>query len=60
MRQEGRMAKRRSYTKEEREAVVADVPALGVTEAAKKHRIDHYMWDVARVHEELLSKELKK
>ncbi len=24
-----------------------------MTEAAKKHRIDHYMWDVARVHCEL-------
>jgi putative transposase len=33
------MAKRRSYTKEEREAVVADVPALGVTEAARKHGV---------------------
>lgn len=30
---------RRSYTKEQREAAVADVPALGVMEAAKKHGI---------------------
>jgi len=28
---------RRSYTKEQREAAVADVPTLGVIEAAKKH-----------------------
>jgi transposase-like protein len=39
MRQEGRMAKRRTYTKEEREAVLADVVVLGVTEAGKKHGI---------------------
>jgi transposase InsO family protein len=32
-------SKRRSYTKEQREAVLADVPALGVSEAAKKHGI---------------------
>jgi transposase InsO family protein len=30
---------RRSYTKEQRQAVLADVPALGVNEAAKKHGI---------------------
>ncbi len=39
MRQEDRMAERRTYTKEEREAVLADVPALGVTEASEKHGI---------------------
>jgi len=33
------MAKRRSYTKEERDAVLAGVPALGVNEAAKKHSV---------------------
>ncbi|XYI01006.1 transposase [Sorangium sp. So ce1128] len=33
------MAKRRSYTKEEREAVLADVPALGVVEASRKHGV---------------------
>jgi transposase-like protein len=33
------MASRQSYTKEQREAAVADVPALGVTEAAEKHGI---------------------
>jgi len=32
-------SKRRSYTKEEREAVLADVPALGVMEAARKHGV---------------------
>jgi lipoprotein NlpI len=31
-----------------------------MTLAAQKHRIDHYMWDVARVHEGLLRKELNK
>jgi lipoprotein NlpI len=31
-----------------------------VNEAAEKHRIGHYMWDVARVHRDLLAKELKK
>ena len=30
-------SKRRSYTKGERDAAVADVPALGVIGAAKKH-----------------------
>ena len=30
-----------------------------MTEAAGKYRIDHYMGDVARVHEELLRKEGK-
>src|SRR5262245_46360170 len=33
------MAKRRSYTKEERDAVLADVPALGVNAAARKHSV---------------------
>jgi transposase InsO family protein len=33
------MAKRRSYTKEERDAVLADVPALGINEAARKHGV---------------------
>jgi transposase-like protein len=33
------MAARRSYTKEEREAVLADVPALGINAAATKHGI---------------------
>jgi transposase-like protein len=33
------MAERRSYTKEQREAAVADVPALGVNAAAKKHGV---------------------
>jgi lipoprotein NlpI len=28
--------------------------------ATEKHRIGHYMWDVARVHRDLLAKELKK
>jgi lipoprotein NlpI len=28
--------------------------------ATEKHRIAHYMWDVARVHRDLLAKELKK
>lgn len=32
-------SKRRSYTKEQRDAAVADVPALGVMGAAKKHGI---------------------
>jgi lipoprotein NlpI len=31
-----------------------------LNQAAEKHRIDHYMWDVARVHRDLLAKELKK
>lgn len=31
-----------------------------MTQAAQKYRIEHYMWDVARVHEELLRKELQK
>ena len=40
-RQEGRMetSNRQSYTKEQRAAAVADVPALGVNEAAKKHGV---------------------
>jgi hypothetical protein len=25
-------------------------------EASEKHRIDHYMWDVARVHRDVLKK----
>src|SRR6185312_11936168 len=33
------MAARRSYTKEQREAVLADVPTLGVSAAAKKHGV---------------------
>jgi transposase InsO family protein len=33
------MVARRSYTKEEREAVVADVPALGINAAARKHKV---------------------
>jgi putative transposase len=33
------MAARRSYTKEQREAVLADVPRLGVNAAAKKHGV---------------------
>jgi putative transposase len=33
------MAARRSYTKEEREAVLADVPGLGINAAATKHGI---------------------
>ncbi len=33
------MAARRSCTKEEREVVLADVPALGVNAAAKKHGV---------------------
>jgi transposase len=33
------MAARRSYPKEERETVLADVPALGVNAAAKKHDV---------------------
>jgi transposase-like protein len=33
------MAKRRSYTKEERDAVLADVPGLGVNAAARKHGV---------------------
>ena len=28
--------------------------------AAEDHRIGHYMWDVARVHRDLLRKELEK
>jgi lipoprotein NlpI len=31
-----------------------------LTEAADKHKIGHYMWDVARVHMELLKKEMEK
>ncbi len=31
-----------------------------LTVAAEKHRIGHYMWDVARVHRDLLKKELSK
>jgi lipoprotein NlpI len=31
-----------------------------LTEAADKHKIGHYMWDVARVHAELLKKEMEK
>src|SRR6185437_6005361 len=33
------MAARRSYTKEQREAVLADVPVLGVSAAARKHGV---------------------
>jgi putative transposase len=33
------MTARRSYTKEQREAVLADIPALGVNAAAKKHGV---------------------
>jgi transposase InsO family protein len=33
------MAKQRRHTKEEREAVLADVPALGIRVAAKKHDV---------------------
>ena len=39
MREEGRMAKQHRYTKEEREAVLADVSALGVNAAARKHGV---------------------
>ena len=28
--------------------------------ATEEHRIGHYMWDVARIHRDLLAKELKK
>ena len=28
--------------------------------AAEEHRIGHYMWDVARIHRDILAKELKK
>jgi lipoprotein NlpI len=31
-----------------------------INRAAKEHRIGHYMWDVARIHRDLLAKELKK
>ena len=31
-----------------------------INQAAAEHRIEHYMWDVARVHRDLLAKELKK
>jgi lipoprotein NlpI len=31
-----------------------------VNKAAEEHRIGHYMWDVARIHRDMLSKELKK
>ena len=31
-----------------------------INQAAEKHRIGHYMWDVARVHRDLLAAELKK
>ena len=31
-----------------------------VNKAAEEHRIGHYMWDVARVHRDLLAKEIKK
>jgi lipoprotein NlpI len=31
-----------------------------VRKAAEEHRIGHYMWDVARVHRDILAKELKK
>ena len=31
-----------------------------VNKAAEEHRIGHYMWDVARVHRDILTKELKK
>ena len=31
-----------------------------LNKATEDHRIGHYMWDVARVHRDLLSKELKK
>lgn len=31
-----------------------------INKAAMEHRIGHYMWDVARVHRDLLAKELKK
>jgi len=34
-----RASKRRSYTREQREAVVADVPAIGVCAAAEKHAV---------------------
>lgn len=30
-----------------------------LTQAAQKHKIGHYMWDVARVHMEILKKEAK-
>jgi len=31
-----------------------------LNKATEEHRIGHYMWDVARVHRDLLAKELKK
>jgi lipoprotein NlpI len=31
-----------------------------LNKAAEEHRIGHYMWDVARIHRDLLAKELKK
>jgi lipoprotein NlpI len=31
-----------------------------LNQATEKHRIGHYMWDVARVHRDLLANELKK
>jgi lipoprotein NlpI len=31
-----------------------------INKATKEHRIGHYMWDVARIHRDLLDKELKK
>ncbi|MBI3823237.1 MAG: hypothetical protein HY289_11240, partial [Planctomycetes bacterium] len=31
-----------------------------VNKAAQDYRIGHYMWDVARVHRDILAKELKK
>ena len=31
-----------------------------IDQATEKHRIGHYMWDVARVHRDLLAAELKK
>ena len=31
-----------------------------VNKATVDHRIGHYMWDVARIHRDLLAKELEK
>ena len=37
----------------------ADLARHHITTAAEKHRIGHYMWDVAHIHAELLSKDDK-
>ena len=40
--------KRQSYTKEQREAVLADVPTIGVSATARKLRSDGGMYSARR------------